>query len=518
MADKRSVEVCDFGVAAIIETKFDKRRTVIGTLHWMAPELLDPHVSYGTEVDIWAFGSMAYEMAFGFPPNATMHIDMPQFGSYLKEHCPRLEGDQNSSELKDLVASCMEIDPARWLRIEQIQEHRYVRNTRTVYPTESLSGLLTSYQQWKSQGGIRHSLFSSAGAQGPEAGSTPLSWRFEDAEEDDMGLGTVNDIDAIGLGKPVQKPSPASRRRQPPNVQAPPPPLAKVFDPNTKTNYDGLVRDVYHKDPPTASEPREPPAASDPLLRDLNDLTVRESLIDLDASLGGGRLEEFVSCDAEHTIRPRPGSTMDTADSIRHRTQDWVFPLHRPSSAEAIRDEIHPQYGAAAHTGIRSSTATLINLDDSLVPGQTDVNSFTSTPLTISAGSEFSQDRFCLDAQEPNDTVQQVTAFTAPQSAQEINPLDCNPSSSECPDIPLDSSWAGLAGGMPLQPPPPNERVMQGQGSQEEVKAELQRMIKSLGAHLRASGTALSDMRAVQNNKLNDTVAPPHCQAYQVTA
>ena len=47
------VQLCDFGVAGVLETKFDKRSTVTGTLQWMAPELFDSTVSYGSEVDIW---------------------------------------------------------------------------------------------------------------------------------------------------------------------------------------------------------------------------------------------------------------------------------------------------------------------------------------------------------------------------------------------------------------------------------------------------------------------------------
>jgi serine/threonine protein kinase len=47
------VQLCDFGVAGVLATKFDKRSTVTGTLHWMAPELFDSTVSYGSEVDIW---------------------------------------------------------------------------------------------------------------------------------------------------------------------------------------------------------------------------------------------------------------------------------------------------------------------------------------------------------------------------------------------------------------------------------------------------------------------------------
>lgn len=62
-----TVQLCDFGVAGIIETKYSKRSTVTGTLNWMPPELFDASVSYGTEVDIWAFGSLAYEVATGLP-------------------------------------------------------------------------------------------------------------------------------------------------------------------------------------------------------------------------------------------------------------------------------------------------------------------------------------------------------------------------------------------------------------------------------------------------------------------
>ncbi|KAI0551091.1 kinase-like domain-containing protein [Xylaria curta] len=89
------VQLCDFGVAALIETKFDKRRTVTGSLQWMAPEFFEPTVSYGIEVDIWAFGSMAFEMASGLPPNARTMGDMDPntFSSYLRQHCPRLEGE-----------------------------------------------------------------------------------------------------------------------------------------------------------------------------------------------------------------------------------------------------------------------------------------------------------------------------------------------------------------------------------------------------------------------------------------
>ena len=48
------LQVIDFGVAGVLQTNVDKRSTVIGTAHWMAPEmhkLAPPEgLNYGTEV------------------------------------------------------------------------------------------------------------------------------------------------------------------------------------------------------------------------------------------------------------------------------------------------------------------------------------------------------------------------------------------------------------------------------------------------------------------------------------
>lgn len=378
VTESGGVQLCDFGVAGIIETKFDKRSTVTGTLNWMAPELFDMSVSYGTEVDIWAFGSLAFEAATGLPPNAKnmARIDIPQFGNYLKQHCPRLEGDRYSENLKDLVAFCMTEDPRDRPSINQIQRHPYISNTYKEYPTQSLKMLVNAYRLWEVQGGNRMSLFNAGGAQapadndGPEA-SDEDGWNFETMTGafDGPRLGETEAkavYDAYGPRVSMMPPPPrdsSRRRRPPPKMPALKGPLEKAFDPNTITNYEDNSRLFYGRFMPASApevgleqseksnveQPRESLIDLDMSLdgdrlsrfADMegdtikggnlpNRATIRESgLIDLDESLDGGRLSRFVDTDmstvrASHvSIRPL-GRSQTTLD--RRRTQEWTFP------------------------------------------------------------------------------------------------------------------------------------------------------------------------------------------------
>ncbi|KAI2463614.1 kinase-like protein [Annulohypoxylon bovei var. microspora] len=325
-----AVQLCDFGVAGMMETKLDKRSTFIGTPHWMAPELFDQNAQYGTEVDIWAFGSMVYEIASGLPPNVRANVGLPQLGDYLREHLPRLDSDQYSDPLRDLVAFCLEENPSKRPSIEQVQQHPYIFNTSSRYPASSLSNLVKAFKLWEERGGSRKSLFGAGGAQGPtDLGSTSLAtdeWNFSTTlafdEQLHDALDGISDAEAVRdvYGSAVDFPSTfgedtarpkalvKGRRRPPPQALAASKvkaPLEKIFDPNTISNYDENSRLYYGRLAPLSDPPmtNELPASDLPLRDDSLHATLRESLIDLDASLGGGDLSNFVDMG---TIRPNP--------------------------------------------------------------------------------------------------------------------------------------------------------------------------------------------------------------------
>eukprot|EP01114_Cavostelium_apophysatum_P018583 TRINITY_DN577_c0_g2_i4.p1 TRINITY_DN577_c0_g2~~TRINITY_DN577_c0_g2_i4.p1 ORF type:complete len:452 (+),score=111.48 TRINITY_DN577_c0_g2_i4:176-1357(+) len=110
VSDNGIIKIADFGFAAQLTTKKQKRKTVVGTPYWMAPELIQG-LDYDAKVDIWSLGIMAMEMMEGEPP----YMDFPPLRALFMittQGVPNLQDPHKwSDHLKNFLNVCLEKNP-----------------------------------------------------------------------------------------------------------------------------------------------------------------------------------------------------------------------------------------------------------------------------------------------------------------------------------------------------------------------------------------------------------------------
>lgn len=68
LSNAGNIKLGDFGYAAQLTRERRKRNSKVGTVCWMAPEIIRAQEMYTEKVDIWSLGIMMLEFAYGEPP------------------------------------------------------------------------------------------------------------------------------------------------------------------------------------------------------------------------------------------------------------------------------------------------------------------------------------------------------------------------------------------------------------------------------------------------------------------
>eukprot|EP00127_Corallochytrium_limacisporum_P000493 Clim_evm22s14 gene=Clim_evmTU22s14 len=119
------VKISDFGFCARLSSKTEKRTTMVGTPHWMAPEIVTVK-QYNEKVDIWSVGILTIEMLEGEPP----YIDeTPMRALYLiaRNGTPLVRSAQTASApLKDFLAQVLMAESEKRPTAAQALQHRFI--------------------------------------------------------------------------------------------------------------------------------------------------------------------------------------------------------------------------------------------------------------------------------------------------------------------------------------------------------------------------------------------------------
>lgn len=125
------IAISDFGLTTKLK-KNKKHNTAVGSVCWMAPEVLDDNIFYDTKADIWSLGITAYELAYGQPPYSecsTMKVRYLDFLllknrysliflkavlNILNEDPPRLKKEDGwDDSFSEFMEACLQKDPAK---------------------------------------------------------------------------------------------------------------------------------------------------------------------------------------------------------------------------------------------------------------------------------------------------------------------------------------------------------------------------------------------------------------------
>lgn len=120
-----NVKIGDFGLAALLVSKNDRKKTICGTPNYIAPEVLfGKEKGHSYEVDIWSIGIILYVMLYGKPPFQSKNVEA------IYDRIKRIdyefpENNTVSEEAKDLIMSLLTFDPERRPTLERIMEHPF---------------------------------------------------------------------------------------------------------------------------------------------------------------------------------------------------------------------------------------------------------------------------------------------------------------------------------------------------------------------------------------------------------
>lgn len=130
------LKLSDFGATGQLTESINKRKTVIGTPFWMAPEVITESL-YDSCVDIWSTGITAIELATGVPPYAHNTHPMQVIFLIPKNDPPKLEG-AFSDVFKDFVAQCLKKNASDRPTAEMLLSHPFLTSTNSCTATDTL--------------------------------------------------------------------------------------------------------------------------------------------------------------------------------------------------------------------------------------------------------------------------------------------------------------------------------------------------------------------------------------------
>ncbi|KAG4302335.1 hypothetical protein PCK1_001607 [Pneumocystis canis] len=123
--ENMNIKIGDFGLAALLISDDERKKTICGTPNYIAPEVLfGKQEGHSFEVDLWAVGIIMYAMLIGKPPFQSKEVKAI-YKNIRENRYVFPENIPISLEAKDLIGSLLDTDPLNRPCIDEIAEHAF---------------------------------------------------------------------------------------------------------------------------------------------------------------------------------------------------------------------------------------------------------------------------------------------------------------------------------------------------------------------------------------------------------
>lgn len=135
--NKANVKIIDFGLCWNMKV-YGESRNMVGSPFWMAPEMIRREY-HSSPADIWSFGICLMELINQHPPNKKSSIRAMFISSTVGYPDPfESSGYLWSNEMKHFMSKCLNVDPNKRWRADQLLSHSWLKKRSSKREMEEL--------------------------------------------------------------------------------------------------------------------------------------------------------------------------------------------------------------------------------------------------------------------------------------------------------------------------------------------------------------------------------------------
>ena len=123
--DKSDLKIGDFGYAVKLSSKDEKRKSILGTIFYCAPEVIDRknYDGYSFKADIWSLGVIMYNLLTGILPFFDTNENI--YSKIINGSFSFPDDIEIGKAAKDLIKQILEVNPKKRPDLNQILSHEF---------------------------------------------------------------------------------------------------------------------------------------------------------------------------------------------------------------------------------------------------------------------------------------------------------------------------------------------------------------------------------------------------------